>query len=129
MNYLTVSVNNNKAAVARCGNVGEVVDLLKQRANETATTINERNNVPEQAGKKRPSDELQSSDDGGCTVAKFRKENDDTRSVCNTDALSAVNRSVGKITSPVTVGTGFRVGSKYILTCWHVVKKIITGNI
>lgn len=169
MNYLTVSVNNNKAAVARCGNVGEVVDLLKQRglvklgdygtlsfilgkvpnipakrmienyqleinqslkANETATTINERNNVPEQAGKKRPSDELQSSDDGGCTVAKFRKENDDTRSVCNTDALSAVNRSVGKITSPVTVGTGFRVGSKYILTCWHVVKKIITvpGN-
>lgn len=31
MNYLTVSVNNNKAAVARCGNVGEVVDLLKQR--------------------------------------------------------------------------------------------------
>lgn len=94
----------------------QITQTLK--ANET-TTAGQRET-------KRKSNEPPICDnDGG---AKFRKPIDNTRSAQNTDALSDANKSVGKIIGRETYGTGFRVGSKYILTCWHVVTDLMKGN-
>lgn len=50
------------------------------------------------------------------------------KDVLTSHAKAEVSRSVGLIyIDGQPEGTGFRVGEKYIITCKHVVKNVITG--
>lgn len=50
------------------------------------------------------------------------------KDVLASQAKAEVSRSIGLIYIDCQPeGTGFRVGKKYIMTCKHVVMKVITG--
>lgn len=52
------------------------------------------------------------------------------KDVLASQAKADVSRSVGLIyIDGQPEGTGFRLGEKYIMTCKHVVKNVITGTI
>jgi hypothetical protein len=56
---------------------------------------------------------------------EFKKAHDNTLSEQLVDNMSVKMKSVGAIVSSnIVIGTVFRVGSKYVMTALHVVKRI-----
>ncbi|XP_033759254.1 uncharacterized protein LOC117341489 [Pecten maximus] len=55
---------------------------------------------------------------------QFRKEMDNTHDARIIDVWGRARRSVGLIKGPVSGGTGFRVGTDYIMTAYHVAADI-----
>ncbi|XP_021339880.1 uncharacterized protein LOC110441101 [Mizuhopecten yessoensis] len=58
----------------------------------------------------------------------LRKEMDNTHDARIIDVWTRARNAVGRITGPRSTGTGIRVGSKYILTAYHVAKDITKEN-
>lgn len=59
----------------------------------------------------------------------FSKGTENQREVLPSIIRAEVSKSVGLIhIDTKAMGTGFRVGEKYIVTCAHVIKSAITGR-
>ncbi|XP_021339862.1 uncharacterized protein LOC110441084 [Mizuhopecten yessoensis] len=59
---------------------------------------------------------------------QFRKQIDNTHDARIIDVWTRARNAVGRIKGPLYTGTGIRVGSKYILTAYHVAKDITKEN-
>ncbi|OWF41818.1 hypothetical protein KP79_PYT02115 [Mizuhopecten yessoensis] len=59
---------------------------------------------------------------------QFRKQMDNTHDARIIDVWTRARNAVGRIRGPQYTGTGIRVGTKYILTAYHVAKDI-TKNV
>ena len=63
------------------------------------------------------------------TSSELKKTNNDAVCQSVNDKLNTHMCSVGALISPLTgIGTVFVVGTKYVMTAWHVVRGIIKGT-
>ena len=57
-------------------------------------------------------------------TSQFKKTRDDTLTQNVVDILNNCMKSVGCLNTPFQKGTAFRVGDRYVITAFHVIKEV-----